>query len=319
MPELRAATTALDHGVIAVDTDYVRPVFDASHIIVENGRAAFVDTGTHHSVPLLLDALLQHDIDVGDVDYLFVTHVHLDHAGGAGSLLEHLPNARLVVHPRGATHMIDPAKLITGTIDVYGEKRYREMYGTVTPAPMDRVLVVGDGQTIGLAGRELTCFFAEGHARHHYCIHDPVSSGVFSGDSFGVSYRELDTATGSFIFPSTTPIDFDPVEAHKTIDRIMACEPDRAYLTHYSQVTDLAPLADNLHKGIDFLSSLAITHKESESRKERIADAMFDRFLGDLRVRGYEGDEDRIHAILDFDVRINTMGLEVWLNRMQQN
>ncbi len=107
MPSSVAATTNIGNGLFAIDTDYVRPLLDASHLIVEAGRAAFVDTGTNNSVPLLLDALRQTDIDIADVDYLFLTHVHLDHAGGAGELLKMLPNAKAVVHPRGAQHMIE--------------------------------------------------------------------------------------------------------------------------------------------------------------------------------------------------------------------
>ena len=107
MPSESARTTELDHGITAIDTDYVRPLLDASHLIVENGRAAFVDTGTNFSVPFLLDGLKQQNLDVGDVDFVFLTHVHLDHAGGAGDLMRHLPNAKAVLHPRGAPHMIE--------------------------------------------------------------------------------------------------------------------------------------------------------------------------------------------------------------------
>ena len=113
MPGHRAQTTQLDDGITAIDTEYARPLQDASHLIVEDGRAAFVDTGTNDSVPLLIDALHQRNLDVADVDFVFLTHIHLDHAGGAGLLMQALPKARCVVHPRGALHMADPAKLST--------------------------------------------------------------------------------------------------------------------------------------------------------------------------------------------------------------
>src|SRR5215469_14947033 len=108
-------------GITAVDTNYVRPLLDASHLIVRDGRGAFVDTGTSHSVPSLLDAVrASPGLTIEDVDYVFLTHIHLDHAGGAGELMRHLPKAKLVVHPRGAAHVADPAKLIAGTKAVYG-------------------------------------------------------------------------------------------------------------------------------------------------------------------------------------------------------
>ena len=316
MPKTVAATTKLGNGIMAVDTDYVRPVFDASHLIVESGRAAFVDTGTIYSVPLLLDALKQNDLDAGDVDYVFLTHVHLDHAGGAGELLQHLPNAKALVHPRGARHLVDPERLILGTIAVYGEDRFKKVYGGVTPIPESRLIVVDDMQQFELAGRVLQCFFTEGHARHHYCLWDPASSGVFTGDSFGVSYRELDTEKGEFIFPTSTPIDFDPREAHRSVDRIMAWEPQQVFLTHYSRVANLPRLADDMHQGIDFYAWLATGHSDAPDRSKVISKGLFDYFLTRLQSHGFGGGAARVHEILDFDIKLNTMGLEVWLERL---
>ena len=314
-----AVITHLDHGIVAVDTDYVRPTLDASHLIIESGRAAFVDTGTNKSVPLLLDALQQENVDAADVDYVFLTHVHLDHAGGAGELLTHLPNAKAVVHPRGARHLREPEKLIQGTIAVYGQQRFDEIYGGVTAISADRMIVVDDLQQFELAGRNLQCFFTEGHARHHYCLWDPASLGVFTGDSFGVSYRELDTEKGAFIFPSSTPVDFDPAEAHKSVDRIMAHEPEQLYLTHYSRVTDLSRLADDMHHGIEFYAWLATGHANDRHRTEAIKHGMYDYFLLRLQTHGFNGEPDRVHEILDFDINLNTMGLEVWLDRNATN
>jgi len=315
MPNPIAATTSIGNGIFAIDTDYIRPLLDASHLIVEAGRAAFVDTGTNNSVPLLLDALRQYDVDVADVDYLFLTHVHLDHAGGAGELLKLLPNAKAVVHPRGARHLIDPNKLIEGAIAVYGIERFQKMYGGVTPIDAERLIVVDDLQQLQLAGRTLQCFFTEGHARHHYCLWDPASAGVFTGDSFGVSYRELDTENGEFIFPTSTPIDFDPAEAHKSIDRVMAYEPSQLYLTHYSRVTGLPRLADDMHHSIDAFVRIAMAHVDAIDRTAEIEHSLFDYFVKRLKLHGLRGGTDRVHAILDFDVSLNTMGLEVWLER----
>lgn len=318
MPQPVATTTEIGHGILAVDTAYLGPAIDASHLLVEAGRAAFIDTGTNHSVPLLLDALQQQDLATADVDYVFLTHVHLDHAGGAGELLRHLPNARAVIHPRGARHLVDPGKLVRGATAVYGEQRFRELFGGVTPIPAERLMVVDDMQEIELGGRPLQCLFTEGHARHHYCLWDPASSGVFTGDSFGVSYRELDTAQGEFIFPTTTPVDFDPPEAHKAIDRIMALAPQQLYLTHYSRVKNLARLADDMHQSIDFFTELAISKADEDKRKEAIEQGLFDYLAQRLSARGFIGDAGVLHAVLDFDVSLNAMGLDVWLQRKAQ-
>jgi len=306
--------TRLEHGITAIDTDYIRPLFDASHLIVEDGRAAFVDTGTNFSVPFLLDGLQQHDLDVGDVDFVFLTHVHLDHAGGAGLLMRQLPNAKAVLHPRGAPHMIDPAKLIKGAQAVYGEKAYLDMYGEITAIAEDRVIVAQDNQCFRLAGRSFRVFYTEGHARHHYCLDDPASRGVFTGDSFGISYRELDTAQGEFIYPTTTPVHFDPPEAHKAIDRIMACEPQQLYLTHYSRVTGLEKLAVDLHRRIDDFVGLVRSHANDAKRTAALQNSMYDYFLQQLCEHGCTINDDALRGLLKIDVELNSMGLEFWLD-----
>ncbi|MEM7430471.1 MAG: MBL fold metallo-hydrolase [Pseudomonadota bacterium] len=314
MPGTTAQTTVLDHGITAIDTEYARPLQDASHLIVENGRAAFVDTGVNSSVPMLLDALAGQDLEVGDVDYVFLTHVHLDHAGGAGTLMQALPNAQCVIHPRGARHMIDPSKLIAGTEAVYGKQIMQDMYGTILPIDAERVVVTEDEQSFSLNGRELVALHTEGHARHHYCLYDPTSHGVFTGDSFGVSYRELDTAAGEFIFPTTTPVQFDPDEAHRSVDRIMSLSPQRVYLTHYSEVQNLDRLANDLHRGLDTFVSIATKHRDVEERTAAIETAIFDYFVEGLIEHGFDDDRDRIWSVLNLDVRLNTQGLEHWLN-----
>ncbi len=315
MSESVASILTLDDGIAAVDTEYMRPNMDASHLIVEGGRAAFVDTGANSSVPFLLDALRRSGLDTGDVDYVFVTHVHLDHAGGAGLLMQHLPNARAVLHPRGAPHMLDPSKLIAGTEAVYGKEQAHAMYGTIQPIDADRVVIAEDGDRFELDGREFQALHTEGHAKHHFVLDDPASRGVFTGDSFGISYRDLDTAAGPFIYPTTTPIDFDPAAAHVSIDRIMACDPDHVYLTHYSRVAELDRLADDMHREIDAFVALAERVEHEADRLSSLETGMFEHWWQRLEAHGYDGGRDEAFAVVEMDVKLNSMGLDVWLTR----
>ncbi|CAN0496322.1 unnamed protein product, partial [Phaeothamnion confervicola] len=154
MPTLPFVQT-LAHGIHVIDTGFHRPMFDASYLVVEHGRAAFIDTGTNHSVPRLLEALQSLGLAPEAVDFVIVTHVHLDHAGGAGLLMRQLPNARLVVHPHGARHMIDPERLTNGARAVYGEPEVTRSYGRIVPVPAERVQRTDDGFTLELAGRPL--------------------------------------------------------------------------------------------------------------------------------------------------------------------
>ena len=318
MPGNRAQITTLNDGIVAVDTEYLRPIQDASHLITEGGRGAFVDTGANSSVPMLLDALRQRDLDVGDIDFVFLTHIHLDHAGGAGLLMQHLPNARCVLHPRGAPHMVNPERLIAGTIGVYGEEKTHEMYGEIVPIDESRVVVAEDEAWFELNGRAMQTLYTEGHARHHYVLNDPTSRGVFTGDNFGISYRELDTVNGEFIYPTTTPASFDPEEAHKSVDRIMACNPEQVYLTHYSRVRELDRLAADMHAGIDAFVAMALENKEAPDRGPAIQDAMDDYLSTRLIEHGFKGDRDAIWSVLEIDIVLNSQGLVSWLQRLEK-
>jgi glyoxylase-like metal-dependent hydrolase (beta-lactamase superfamily II) len=302
-------------GVIAIDAEFLRPRMDASHLIIDDGHAAFVDAGTHLSVPALLEALAAQNLDVDAVDYLFLTHVHLDHAGGAGRLAAALPRARVVVHPRGVAHIVDPSILAAATKAVHGEQRFAEDYGEVAAVPAERVEAVEDGQRIRLGRRTLEFIHTPGHALHHVCIADRDTAEVFTGDTFGVSYRELDTAAGQFIFPTTSPSQFDPIALHASIDRILAFRPKTAYLTHYSKVTRLAELGAHLHADLDAFVRMARSVADAPDRAARLMPLLFDHLSERLAVHGFAGDAADLHAILDDDIALNAAGIAIWLAR----
>ena len=303
------------NGVYRIDTEYLRPGLAASHLVVDDGHAAFVDTGAAPAHPRLMHALTELGLAPDQVDYVFLTHVHLDHAGGAGQLMRALPRARAVLHPRGAPHMVDPAKLIAGTVAVYGEAMYRELYGEIVPIAAERVVVANDGDRIVLGSRTFELLDTPGHARHHYCAHDLDHDDIFSGDTFGISYRDFDTAAGAFVFPTTTPVQFDPVALHSSLDRLMARRPRRMVLTHFGPVGDLERLSGDLHADIDQFVTVARRRAGVPDRAGRIAEDVFAHLSSRLDAHGFAGDEELRHQLLDPDVRLNTQGLEVWLAR----
>jgi glyoxylase-like metal-dependent hydrolase (beta-lactamase superfamily II) len=304
-----------DHGITAIDTDYVRPYLDASHLIVRDGRAAFVDTGVNSSVPHLLATLEQKGIARDQVDYVLVTHVHLDHAGGAGMLLQALPNARLVVHPRGARHLIQPDQLIAGSMAVYGEEAFRAMFGEIVPVAAERVIEIGDGEELTLGSSPLLFLHTPGHAAHHYCIVDHAANSVFTGDTFGISYRELTSERGRFIFVTSTPVQFDPEATHASIDRLMSYAPTAAYLTHYSRVDDLPRLAADLHADVDAYVAIARRARTTDSPAAAIAEGMREHLLARLAAHNCPMSADEAAQFLTIDIALNTQGLVVWLSR----
>jgi hydroxyacylglutathione hydrolase len=304
------------HGISAIDSGYVRPQLDAIHIVVEEGRVAVVDSGTNDSVPLVLAALADKGLGADAIDFVMLTHVHLDHAGGAGLLMTKAPNAKLVVHPRGARHMIDPSKLMAATRDVYGVEAATRMYGEIVPVPKARVIEATDGSTVDLAGRTFTFHDTPGHAKHHNCIHDGATGHLFTGDMFGLSYRELDRDGRQFVFPATTPTQFDPEAFHRSIERMTALRPDALYLTHYGQVVDVPRIASDLLRLVDAHAEVARRCAAIADPRERVAALQ-------AGIRTIAEDEGRrqhwgvagpaIDDILGMDIQLNADGLESWI------
>ena len=323
---------ALDfgNGIRVVDSGFVRPRLDAIHLIEEQGKVAVVDTGVNASVPAVLRAMAEIGCDEHRVDWVVLTHVHLDHAGGAGELMHRFPHARLLVHPRGARHMIDPSRLMAGTIAVYGAEAARRMYGDIRPVPAERVVEAPDGLAFELNGRRLEVLDTPGHARHHLSLFDPRSGFVFAGDTFGLSYRELDRGERQFVVPSTTPVQFDPEALHTSIDRIAALRPHAVCLTHYGPVRDVPRLAAALHRQIDALVAMARACGQrfaagiaKQATGSGTAESALRRCLRngvrallfeEGRRQGWPVDEDEVSRIFEMDIGLNADGLAAWLS-----
>ncbi|WP_220481054.1 MBL fold metallo-hydrolase [Marilutibacter penaei] len=302
------------HGIVAIDTGFHRPCFDAAYLLVERGRAAFVDCGTNHSVPRMLGALGRAGLKPADVDWLVLTHVHLDHAGGAGALMRELPNARLLVHPRGAPHMIDPSRLIAGATAVYGEAEMTRSYGEILPVPAARVVEAPEGFAFDLAGRPLHCIDTPGHARHHLCLWDARSRCWFTGDTFGLSYRELDTGNGPFILPTTTPVQFDPEALKTSIGRLLETGPIGMYLTHFGRVEPPQALARVLCERIDATveTTRHVLSVPQADPHGRLVQALRALYLQATRAHGVDLPDAQVIDLLGVDIELNAQGLQVW-------
>lgn len=311
----------LGHGVYAIDTGFQRPRFDAAFLIVDQGRAAFVDTGTRHALPRLLGALEALDLPLDAVDWVIPTHVHLDHAGGVGPLMQALPRAMLLVHPRGLRHMLDPAALWSGAMAVYGEDEMRRSYGELLGVAPERARASSDEQQIRLGGRMLRLIDTPGHARHHHCVWDETSRGWFTGDTFGLSYREFDhPERGVWILPTSTPVQFDPDALRQSIQRLLDARPQRMYLTHYSQIggseAAVRQLADELLLQLDAMVAIAERLRQDPDRHARLKQELLalyqeraSRHLGGAMAAS------TVAELLAMDVELNAQGLAVWLDK----
>ena len=313
--DLPAFVVPLGHDIFAVDTGFQRDHFDAAYLLPADGRAAFIDTGTHFAVPRLVAALDALGIARDAVDYIIPTHVHLDHAGGVGTLAAALPQATVVVHPRGARHMVDPSALWEGATAVYGAAEMAASYGQVTPVPAARVLETTDGMVLALGGRDLRFADTPGHAKHHHCIWDAASRGWFTGDTFGLSYREFDTAKGAWLIPTSTPVQFEPAALRRSVERLLAEDPACMYLTHYSRVAEVPRLGRLFLGLLDRMVALGEALRSAPGRHAALKDGLLAVYVESLAEHGCTYDAATIARLLALDIELNAQGMGIWLDR----
>jgi len=302
-------------GVTVIDADFHREHMAACYMMEAGSEVAFIETGTNSSTPRLMKVLEHRGWQPEDVTYVIITHVHLDHAGGAGSLMQILPNATLLAHPYAARHMIDPSKLEAGSRMVYGDELYEKIYGKLIAVPEARIRVMEDETTIAFGNRRLRFIDTPGHARHHFCVHDSLTNGWFTGDTFGISYREFDTEKGAFLFPTTTPIQFDPEPLKASVRRLLEVGPEYMYLTHYGRVGEVQRLARMMLEGIDVLAAIGLRYRDDSMRRMKIETAITEWLLDGLERHGVTLDKDRCLALLESDIKLNASGIEFWLDR----
>jgi len=306
--------TDFGHGIYMLDALYVKPDIASIYLIQQKDSVVIVETGTSHSVERIKAALDEIGLKFKDVSYIIPTHVHLDHAGGAGELMRLCKNANLIIHPKGARHMVDPNKLIAGTIEVYGEQKFKLLYGRVVPIEKHRVIEAADSFILNINGRILKFLDTPGHARHHFCVWDEESKTMFTGDTFGVSYREFDTKDNILVFPTTTPVQFEPDKLLSSIDLIMSYKPDNIALTHFSMIKPEKKVVKQLKDGVMHMSSIAKEQFGQADSKEKIKQKISSYLLGQL-----DAGKDKNFCLekLENDLELNAQGLMVWMAHQQ--
>ena len=310
------SVTPLSSGIYCIDANYIRPRLACSYLITHQGKAAFIDCGTAYSTPHLISALEDAGLSTHDVEYVIPTHVHLDHAGGAGSLMQSCPNAVLLAHPRGLRHLINPQRLVESARSVYGAEKFDALYGDIQPVEEQRSLAVEDHSEFSLNGR--TLYFADtpGHARHHFCVFDELSNGWFTGDTFGLSYPDLTTRNGQYIMPTTTPTQFEPDAWQSTLDRLLENQPERMYLTHYGMIENISSYANKLKADLESYCELALQLKEHDDRSRALQDSLMEFTREDLKTMGCTLSDPEIRHLINDDILLNAQGLDIWLNRL---
>ncbi len=302
------------NGIYTVDANYGRPNLASVHLIVDGDDVAIVETANASSLTYVESALRELNIENDAVKYIFLTHIHLDHAGGAGAFMQKFANALLVVHPRGVRHMIDPSFLEKSVIGVYGEEFVTKMYGKLIPVEPARILEAKDRLSIKLGKRELICLDTPGHANHHIAIYDSLAQGVFTGDVFGVAYPELINARSErFIFPTTTPVNFNPELMHASIDLIASFKPKAVYLTHFGKLGNVEQYSLILHKMVDGFVDIAKSTQLDADLVNGINQSLCEYMWQEAKQFGVCLNREQFEQVVALDNQISAQGLAVWL------
>ncbi|WP_227874258.1 MBL fold metallo-hydrolase [Tumebacillus algifaecis] len=304
----------LGHDVSMIDLMEQKERGRSACYVVRGEKIAIIETGSSLSAPYILAGLKELGISPEQVEYVIVTHIHLDHAGGVGYILPNFPNATVVAHPRAGRHLIDPSRLIQGAQAVYGDN-LPTLYGEILPVPAERVLIREDGEQVDLGnGHLLTFYDTPGHAKHHFSIHDPAARGIFSGDTVGVRYApELTGWDFTCIYPSTSPTDFDRDAVLRSIEKLERLpEVDRIFHTHFGPTEPAAIAYERTRKTVTDFDRLARELFEPELDYKVLAEAIRDYIRTDLAAAGHT-----VHELsgIEFDIELNAKGMLYALER----
>jgi len=211
--------------------------------LIKGAKTALIEVGASSCLENLLSGLDFLNISLFDIDYVILTHIHIDHAGGAGTLIKRMPNARLIVHPRGAKHLINPTRLVEGTREAYTvyDNCFDQVFGQVEPVNSEYIYTPEEGEQLVLGkGRILTFYYTPGHARHHMAIYDSLTKGLFCGDTLGAIYKPLSRIIGrDYVIPATPPSEFDPEQGIAVCDVVSRLAPEVLFFSHFGISKDV--------------------------------------------------------------------------------
>ncbi len=284
-----------------------------TYVLAEE-ELTLIDTGASPSVPYIKEGLRELGYTLDQVKYIIVTHVHLDHAGGAGLLLQDCPNAKVVVHPKGARHLADPSRLIAGARMVYGEQ-FDPLFDPIVPIPEQQIIEKTEGGQLEI-GPTCTLEFWDtpGHAKHHFGIFDPVSNGMFAGDTVGIRYQQLIPEGIDLFLPSTSPNQFEPAAMQLAIDRFQAANFDAIFYGHFGMTTKPKKALRQASEWlVEFVEEAETAFARQESPQE-LAIRLQELVREHLRSLGVPDDHE-VYRIIQVDMEVSAMGLLDYLSK----
>jgi glyoxylase-like metal-dependent hydrolase (beta-lactamase superfamily II) len=296
-------------GVQAIDTEMFGRHRMTSAYLVEAREPAIVETGPTTSVDAVRAGLEALGVGANDLAHIVVTHIHLDHAGGAGALAPHFPGATVWVHERGAPHLAEPGKLVASAARVYGEARMQELFGPVHPVPSDRLRSLTDGDRVPLGDRELESLYTPGHAGHHVALADSASGGIFVGDAVGVFIPDV-----GVLRPATPPPEFDLELAVSSVERIAGRQPPLLLFSHFGPSPDVAELCRLAIERLGGWTEVVVKALEQTHELAEVVGRLRTETADEVRTERW-GDETLERYELLSSYEMNAMGLIRYLEK----
>jgi len=282
--------------------------------VIQEEEITIVETSASPSIKYVKEGLKALGISLDEVKYIIVTHIHLDHAGGAGLLIQECPNAKVVVHPKGARHLADPSRLIAGAKAVYGDK-FSALFEPILPINEDRLLVKGEGDKLTIGPNcQLEFLDTPGHANHHFSIYDPISNGMFTGDTVGVRYEQLIPDGVQLFLPSTSPNQFSPEAMKRAIDRFKKMQLDVIYFGHYGMAKEPNEVYRQVSNWLEIYVNEAKRVYAEQKGYEVLAERLESLVREHLSGQGISDDHE-VYNILQLDIEVSSMGLIDYLSK----
>lgn len=299
------------------DFDLNLPERTGTYVLTEEALT-IIETAASPSIPILLEGLKKLALSPADIKYIIVTHIHLDHAGGAGLLLNHCPNAKVIVHPKGARHLEDPTRLIAGAKAVYGEK-FSALFEPILPVPADRLIVKDDQDQLEIASDCTLVFYdSPGHANHHFSIYYPRENGMFTGDTAGIFYHQLYRDGVEFYLPTTSPNQFDPDKMLASILMFENMNLDSIYFGHFSMSHSPIEVYSQVRMWLNIFMTEAEAafnrHSDFAERVNLLSNQLFTKVVDHLAIKGISQD-NKVFEVISMDLEVCAMGLIDYLDR----
>jgi glyoxylase-like metal-dependent hydrolase (beta-lactamase superfamily II) len=302
-------------GVTAIDTRMCGREQVTSAYLLEGEEPALVETGPTTSAGTVVESLGTLGVGPGDLAHIVVTHIHLDHAGGAGAVAPHFPRATVWVHERGAPHLVDPARLMASAAKIYGEERLHELFGPVHPLPAERVRALTDGDRVDLGNRALEAIYTPGHASHHVCLLDSRSGGVFVGDALGVFLPDV-----QILRPATPPPEFHLEQSVESINRVLRREPSRLLFSHFGPADEPSRLGRLAIRRLERWTELVDEAMHESDEVATVVQRLQKGTAEELDTAGGEGQDsivDRYELLSSYEM--NALGIMRYLRKARES